>query len=353
MCSSEFSFLWRNSAMVACAFLVTACNPQAQSGEPSAELRANIEALAARSIQRLSFVPAGGFWLGDPGPLMTEEAKSNGTVLGPEAKITNLTSYTYSEDNKPPRWVTLDAFSMQQLKVTYGDFDVYTEANGLAKHPPKGDENTFGNIWVRARKTDDTPAGVTWPQARAYCQWLGKVTGLPFDLPTEAQWEFAASSGRKTHWEPQPTDNGILERGRNHPDHEWIAKQIGALTTSPYPAGRWPGSMLGLHDMVGNGYDWTLDWYAPDAYSSMTETHNPKGPASGAEKVKRGYPLGEDMAIGFPHTVRYSDKPAGKTSDEGRLQAYVREGFRCVVNQPTPIPGSNTLTVPPVRNVLK
>ena len=104
----------------------------------------------------------------------------------------------------------------------------------------------------------------------------------------------------------------------------------------------------------GNGYDWTLDWYAPNAYSSMNETHNPKGPASGTEKVKRGYPLSEDMAIGFPHSVRYPEKPEGKTSKSGKdLRPYVSESFRCVVNQSASIPGSRVQTVPPVRNVRK
>ncbi len=341
------------TAFALCLVLnLQACDSRATSGgtsDPAVNTR--IEELVQRSRQRLSYVPAGGFWLGDPGPLMTDALKASGAVLGPEAKPTDNPPFTLSEDNKPPRWVTLDAFSIQQLKVTYGDFDVYTAANGLPQHPPLGDEKSYGRIWVSARTADDVPAGVSWTQARAYCHWLGKVSGLPFDLPTEAQWEFAASNGRKTHWEPAPTDNGLMEEGRNHPTFEWIEGKLGPRGAL-YPVGQFPPSKLRLHDLIGNGYEWTLDWYAADAYQTMTKTHNPTGPAAGKEKVKRGKPVNESVTFtGFNHTLRYKELPEGLTY-KGRLWPYVTEGFRCVVNQLTAVEGSFTAGPPKPTNPL-
>ena len=334
---------------------LAACDLKAQQGGAgramSPEVQAKVDELVARSRVRLSYVPAGGFWLGDPGTLMTDRLKETGAVLGPDAKPTDNPPFTLGEDNRPPRWVTLDAFSIQQLKVTYGDFDIYTEANGLPRHPPQGDEKSFGSIWVRARTADDVPAGVTWTQARAYCQWLGKVSGMPFDLPTEAQWEFAASNGRKTYWEPMPTDNGLMDLGRNHPSFKWKEEHIGYRGVL-YPVGRFPPSKLKLHDLVGDGFEWTLDWHAPDAYQLMTQTHNPTGPTAGNAKVKRGKPINEDIAFtGFPHTVRYKDSPESKTF-KGRPWAYTAEATRCVVNQPNPIEGSYIVGPPPVTNPL-
>lgn len=327
-----------------------ACDSRATAGADPA-VQAKVQELVQRSKQRLSYVPAGGFWLGDPGPLMTDALKESGAVLGPDAKPTGNPPYTLGEDNRPPRWVTLDAFSIQQLKVTYGDFDVYTMANGLPRHPPLGDEKSYGRIWVNARTADDVPAGVTWTQARAYCQWLGKVSGLAFDLPTEAQWEFAASNGRKTHWEPAPTDNGLVEEGRNHPTFEWIKEHKGPRGQL-YPVGRFPPSKLKLHDMIGNGFEWTLDWYAPDAYQAMTKTHNPTGPETGTQKVKRGTPPSDSVTFnGFLHTERKRQVPEGFTFKD-RLWPYVTEGFRCIVNQTTPIEGSFASGPPPVTNPL-
>ncbi|MFG6447113.1 formylglycine-generating enzyme family protein [Roseateles sp. BYS180W] len=325
--------------LLAAAVALAGCDSRATgAAAPSAEVQARVEALAQRSKQRLSHVPAGGFWLGDPGPLMTEELKATGAVLGPEAQLTGNPPYTRDEDNKPPRWVTLDAYSIQQLKVTYGDFDVYVAANALPPHPPQGDEPVSNRGWRRSRTSDDTPAGVTWVQAQAYCAWLGKVTGLPFALPTEAQWEYAASNGRKTHYEPAPTDNGILEEGRNHPTYGQI-KALNKNSGMLYPVGRFPPSKLKLHDMVGNGYEWTQDWYAPDTYQTLQQTHNPAGPASGVQKVLRGSPPNEDMIRGFVLTERTARLPEGETF-RGRRVAYSYESFRCVVNQPAPLPGT-------------
>ena len=270
-------------------------------------------------------------------------------MLGPDAKPTDNPPFTLGEDNRPPRWVTLDAFSIQQLKVTYTDFDVYTAANGLPRHPSETDESIAGQIWRDARKMADTPAGVSWPQARAYCQWLGKVSGLSADLPTEAQWEFAASNGRKTHWEPMPTDNGLMDLGRNHPSFKWKEDHIGYRGVL-YPVGRFPPSKLKLHDLIGDGYEWTLDWYAPDTYQTMTNTHNPAGPATGTRKVKRGSPPTASVTFnGFIHTERKSDPPEGKLFD-GLPQHYARESFRCVVNQSSPIEGSYTAGPPPLTS---
>lgn len=317
--------------------LLAACHARGDPPELSAETQAKVKALAAKSLTRLSYVAAGGFWLGDVGVLMNDRLKETGAVLGPDAKLQNNPGYTYGDDNKSPRWVTLDAFSMQQLKVTYADFDVYVQSNGLPKHPPEGDE-TYQSVWRKARTGDDVPAGVNWNQAKGYCTWIAKITGKPFDLPTEAQWEFAASNGRKTHWEPVPTDNGIKERGRNLPSYEQKKALLGPRGVL-YPVGRFPPSKLKLSDLVGDGLEWVGDWYKADQYPSMAVTHNPAGPASGTERVLRGYPASETMDVAFPHTERYHELPVGEKLS-GTPVAYNRESFRCVVNTAQQLPGT-------------
>ena len=330
------------TALLLCTVL-GACQAREPAPDP-ATVHKQVQALKDKTLQQLVPIPAGGFWLGDVGVLMTEELKQSGAILGPERKETDNPGFTLGQDNKPPRWVTFDAFQMQAYKVTYGDFDVYVAANQLPAHPPKGKES-WQEIWQDARLTDDTPAGVTWPQAKGYCQWLGHITGLPFDLPTEAQWEYAVSTGRKTHHEPYPTPDGLYKEGRDEPTDEERGKLTKNNAYFVYPIGRAKPTKWGLYDTVFNGFEWVNDWYAEDAYQRMTETHNPRGPATGTEKVKRGLSIGDSRTFtGFPHVDRNHDLPEGKSlmstdpatgKETAEKIAYHKEAFRCVMNQPS------------------
>jgi formylglycine-generating enzyme required for sulfatase activity len=307
---------------------------EAQKVAQSPETQAKVETLKAKTLKQLSHVEGGAFWLGDFGVLMDQKAKDTDARPGPDAKPGEGLQFTIDTDNKPPKWVELDGFSVQQYKVTYGDFDVFVQANALPAHPPKGDD-TFHRIWQSARTADDVPAGVTWQQAKDYCLWLGKVTGLPFDLPTEAQWEFAASNRINSYRLPFPTKTGQIVEGKTHPSFEKMKKMLGRRGIL-YPVGRYEPSPQGLHDLVGNGYEWMNDWYAPDAYQHGL-SKNPVGPTSGTEKVLRGKSGREDFSP-FPHLMRYHENPLYTRIGQRKEHfPFVSESFRCVVNRPNPV----------------
>ncbi|MBE0537625.1 MAG: SUMF1/EgtB/PvdO family nonheme iron enzyme [Phycisphaerae bacterium] len=148
---------------------------------------------------------------------------------------------------------------------------------------------------------------VTWYGAAAYCNWLSEQEGREpcydlstwecdfgkngYRLPTEAQWEYAARGGLAgkrfpwgdliTHNEANYTSDAIYSydisatRGA-HP--EW---------QSTSPVGRFAPNGYGLYDMAGNMWEWCNDWYL-DTYYSVSALSNPRGPATGSQRVVRG-----------------------------------------------------------------
>ena len=116
---------------------------------------------------------------------------------------------------------------------------------------------------------------VSWYDCQVFIQRLDSLTGLPFRLPTEAEWEFAARGGNKSE--------NYRFAGSNIVDSvSW------GLSNSGYrkhTVGLKRPNELRLYDMTGNVSEWCSDWYAP--YQLGTEP-NPKGPISGTEKIVRG-----------------------------------------------------------------
>lgn len=325
------------------ALVLSACGVEAerQKRAQSPETQAKVQALIDKTQKQLVPIKGGSFWLGDFGVLMPSDGEGKFDEFpppGPELRSDEEhLPLTIGTDNKPPRWVTLDSFHMQAYKVTYEDFDVFVAANALPPHPHEGKE-TYHRIWADARTSGAIPVGVKWQQAKDYCLWLGKVTGQPFDLPTEAQWEYAASNGQNNTRKPFPTPTGLLKENQTHPSFkkkEELIGRFGAL----YPVGLYAPSPGGLYDLVGNGFDWVNDWYAPDGYA-QGDGHNLKGPETGTEKVLRGKSPGDGWSFGFPHLDRYHENPEVskfKSSGQEKIAPFSQESFRCVVNQTAPL----------------
>jgi formylglycine-generating enzyme required for sulfatase activity len=159
--------------------------------EPTAEDLKNFLSAVKRNMV---FLQGGTFEMGDWGP----EVNENGLPF----------DGTY--DSKPLHKVTLSGFHIGKYPVTYAEFDMFTAARCL----PRINQYSFAESF----RKPDNPAGVTWQGAKDYCLWLAQLTGERFDLPTEAQWEYAARSGGKRFL--YPTDNGEVEEGRNLPSYE-------------------------------------------------------------------------------------------------------------------------------------
>ncbi len=119
-------------------------------------------------------------------------------------------------------------------------------------------------------------SGITWDEARAFCIMRGG------NLPTEAQWEYAAQGPESLNY---PWGN------EDDPDKEVVSLDVSYLDTSsrPAPVGSKPAgaSWVGAMDMSGNVAEWAMDWYS-ETYDTNSPKNDPPGPEHGTERVVLG-----------------------------------------------------------------
>jgi formylglycine-generating enzyme required for sulfatase activity len=115
---------------------------------------------------------------------------------------------------------------------------------------------------------------VSWNEVQEFLEKLNETTGKHYQLPTEAQWEYAARGGQRS--------KGYLFAGSNEMA---IVAWWGQKEIVTYPVGLKQPNELGIHDMTGNVWEWCSDWFG--AYDMKAQT-NPRGPLSGSAKIIRG-----------------------------------------------------------------
>lgn len=199
-----------------------------------------------------------------------------------------------SRDEEPPHQVTIPSFALDTHPVTNEQFVRFLEAMGGVKDHANRDiilmkesriKRSGGQWSIESGYSKHPVVGVTWYGAVAYAKWVGKR------LPTEAEWEVAASAGIDANSFPT---GGDIERS-----------QANYFNTDSTPVMSYAPNALGLTDMAGNVYEWCHDWYQYDYYKESAQNpHNPKGPLQGVYRVLRGgcwKSLKEDLRCSHRH----------------------------------------------------
>jgi sulfatase modifying factor 1 len=310
--------------------------------------------------QGMAWIPGGEFSMGAQDPRA-------GDQVGMQATL----------DSRPIHRVYVDGFWMDQTDVTNAQFAKFVKVTGyvtVAERKPKAEDfpgappenlvagsvvfsppdhavplNDHYQWWAYIHganwrhplgpasniegKADYPVVQVAYEDAVTYATWAGKR------LPTEAEWEFAARgglTGKPFVWgdDFRPLGKWMANTFQGHfPDKDSGEDHyVGISAVAQFPANGY-----GLHDMAGDVWQWTSDWYRPDYYQQRVDAgdlvRNPSGPdapydadePNERKKVQRGG--------SFLCTDQYCSRYMVGTRGKGEISTGTNHlGFRCVKN---------------------
>ena len=208
------------------------------------------------------------------------------------------------DDEKPIRWVKVEPFKMSRYEITFEQWDACIEAGGCT-HVPKDEGWGRGSRPVINVSSNDI--------TQQFIPWLNNATGKRFRLPSEAEWEYAARSGRTTNffW-----GNNI---GSEMANCEGCGSKWDNSRTAP--VGSFGANHFGLYDMHGNVWEWTQDCWNKN-YSDAPNTGITWTSGDCDRRVVRG---GSWNSI--PKGLRYSNRTSIIAGNR-----YSDTGFRLVQN---------------------
>ena len=186
------------------------------------------------------------------------------------------TGYEYE---KPVHEVCVDDFYLGRFEVTQQQWEVLMEEN---RSRFKGPQFPIQRV--------------SWNDAMEFIRRLNeKEKTRRYRLPTEAEWERAARAGSDSrYFWGDAIDN----------KHAWY---YGSAQFTMHAVGTSRPNAFGLHDMLGNVWEWVSDWY-DSRYFERSPRDNPAGPATGEMKTRRGGSIA-NLASYVRSASRYRDKP--------------------------------------------
>ncbi|MCA1899879.1 MAG: SUMF1/EgtB/PvdO family nonheme iron enzyme [Chloroflexi bacterium] len=187
-------------------------------------------------------------------------------------------------DEKPVHEVNLSEYFIGKYPVTNREYQAFLRDTGYK--PPRfweGDQFPAG-------KAEHPAVYVSWEDARAYCAWLSNVTGKPYRLPTEAEWEKAAS------WDDAKKEKRVYPWGNEFDPKKCNTRESGIGDTSE--VGRFSpqgDSPYGCADMSGNVWEWTSSLYKPYPYKAEDGREDEKNAGPGVLRGGSWYDVADSV----------------------------------------------------------
>ena len=233
------------------------------------------------------------------------------------------------EFNKPGSICSMPLRSRDDIDPNKGAYSWWQYVPGADWRHPEGPDSGIDD------RMEHPVVHVSWLDVTAYCEWAGK------QLPTEAQWEYAARGRRVNATYPWGDER--------NPDGQWLNNiwqgefpikdtgEDGFTRTAPVRS--FPPNDFGLFDMSGNVWEWCSDYYQPEYYF-VSPVRNPVGPEFSFDpqepgiikRVQRGgsFMCSDQYCVGYRNSARMKGE-----EDSGAFHT----GFRCVVTSDLLKPG--------------
>lgn len=242
----------------------------------------------------MAFIKGGYFEMGTDVPIFVQDGEaparrvhlSNFLMDTYEVSNAQYAEFVAATDHKTEAESFGDSFVMdkylsqetlQTIKQAVKEAPWWLPVKGADWQHPEGSDSNIDE------KQDHPVLHVSWNDALAFCQWAGKR------LPTEAEWEYSCRAGKKDRlfpwgnkWTPNNEFRANVWTGV-FPEKD--SGEDGYAGTCPVT--EFPPNAYGLHNMVGNVWEWTSDWFTI-RHNALILHDDPQGPKEGKDKVKKG-----------------------------------------------------------------
>jgi formylglycine-generating enzyme required for sulfatase activity len=197
----------------------------------------------------------------------------------------------------PRQTLALPGYRIGKYPVTNSQYLAFARDKRIAVAPETGFELAPVGQAPPAGKENHPVVGITWDDAVAYCRWLSDKTGRIYRLPSEAEWEKAASWGTEADKE---TDRQVdEERKRRYPWGDTFdatkcntaESGIGTTTAVGTYSDKGGDSPCGVADMAGNVWEWTSTRWGTER--SQPQYVSPYDPGDGRENQDKDEPFRE------------------------------------------------------------